>query len=85
MTIRENPVVRRCDGVPLCDLCLDGAGGECHTPGCIMWLNRAPDLAIREKIILFGGTVEGETKTFQQVVDEIPMELAKKIVQEFEP
>lgn len=32
--------------VLICSLCLDGAGGECHTPGCVMWLNRAPDLPI---------------------------------------
>lgn len=31
----------------LCDLCLDGAGGECHTPGCALWINRAPDLPLR--------------------------------------
>lgn len=32
----------------LCDLCLDGKGGECHSPGCSLWLNRAPDLSLRE-------------------------------------
>jgi hypothetical protein len=26
----------------VCDLCLDGAGGECHVPGCTYWLNDAP-------------------------------------------
>lgn len=31
----------------LCDLCLGGAGGECHVPGCALWLNRAPDLPLR--------------------------------------
>jgi hypothetical protein len=31
----------------LCDCCLDGAGGECHVPGCQLFLNRAPDLPIR--------------------------------------
>lgn len=30
----------------LCDLCIGGAGGECHVPGCALWLNRAPDMAI---------------------------------------
>ena len=30
----------------LCDLCLDGAGGECHVPGCALWINRAPDVAL---------------------------------------
>lgn len=33
----------------LCDFCLDGAGGECHVPGCALWMNRAPDVAIRWK------------------------------------
>ena len=33
----------------LCGPCLDGEGGECHTPGCAMWLNRAPDLSLRER------------------------------------
>lgn len=32
----------------LCDLCLDGKGGECHSPGCSLWLNRAPDLSLRD-------------------------------------
>lgn len=30
----------------LCSLCLNGEGGECHTPGCSLWLHRAPDTAI---------------------------------------
>lgn len=30
----------------LCDLCVGGAGGECHSPGCALWLKRAPDLAL---------------------------------------
>lgn len=28
--------------VYLCDLCVQGEGGECHTPGCALWINRAP-------------------------------------------
>jgi hypothetical protein len=31
----------------LCDLCLDGEGGQCHTPGCALWINRAPDISLR--------------------------------------
>lgn len=31
----------------LCELCLDGKGGECHSPGCALFLNRAPDVGIR--------------------------------------
>jgi hypothetical protein len=33
----------------ICDLCLDGAGGECHVPGCAMWISAAPDIPIRDK------------------------------------
>lgn len=36
--------------VTICSACLDGEGGECHTPGCLFWLNRAPDLGIRWKL-----------------------------------
>ncbi|KKL85207.1 hypothetical protein LCGC14_1957030 [marine sediment metagenome] len=45
-------------GMYMCEACLDGIGGECHTPGCILWINRAPDLAIRDTIIECGGTIE---------------------------
>lgn len=30
----------------LCDECVIGAGGECHTAGCAMWINRAPDIPL---------------------------------------
>lgn len=50
--------------IPMCDLCLDGAGGECHTPGCIFWINRAPDLPIRsDPRLLF-------VRPFQQDADK---------------
>lgn len=26
----------------VCQLCLRGAGGECHVPGCSFWLHDAP-------------------------------------------
>lgn len=26
----------------VCDLCLDGEGGECHVPGCAFWMHAAP-------------------------------------------
>lgn len=44
----------------LCDLCLDGAGGECHSPGCAMWINRAPDLPLRNNasVTVFGSPCE---------------------------
>lgn len=30
----------------LCSLCLLGEGGQCHTPGCSLWINRAPDIPV---------------------------------------
>lgn len=30
----------------LCGLCMTGKGGECHSPGCSLWINRAPDIPI---------------------------------------
>lgn len=38
----------------VCSACLDGEGGECHTPGCVLWLNRAPDLSLREGLTMHG-------------------------------
>lgn len=37
----------------LCALCVDGSGGECHVPGCALYMNRAPDtplLSAQEQI-----------------------------------
>lgn len=33
----------------ICDACLDGAGGECHVPGCLLWMSQAPDVPIRDR------------------------------------
>lgn len=33
----------------VCGDCLDGAGGECHTPGCALWISTAPDIRLRER------------------------------------
>lgn len=41
----DNTAVRTVK-IDLCDLCIAGKGGECHTPGCALWINRAPDLRI---------------------------------------
>ncbi len=30
----------------VCSYCREGAGGECHTPGCAFWANRAPDVPL---------------------------------------
>lgn len=52
---RAEPVLEIVTGTfHICSACLDGAGGECHTPGCVLWLKRAPDLAIRDSLQLRG-------------------------------
>ena len=27
----------------LCDDCLNGESGQCHVPGCALWMKTAPD------------------------------------------
>ncbi len=44
----------------LCADCLDGKGGECHTPGCALWMKRAPDVSIRSNV---------ESPSFQKQVE----------------
>lgn len=47
----DNVVVRvRRIALWLCDLCLAVAGGECHVPGCALFMNRAPDLAVAPEL-----------------------------------
>jgi hypothetical protein len=29
--------------VTICNLCLNGEEGECHTPGCVFWVCPAPN------------------------------------------
>lgn len=36
----------------MCELCIDGAGGECHVGGCAFFLNRAPDISIRHSCLV---------------------------------
>lgn len=26
----------------ICEPCIEGSGGECHTPGCAFWMRPAP-------------------------------------------
>lgn len=49
MATGDEPELERVT-IVLCSLCLDGRGGECHTPGCALWINRAPDLELRSKV-----------------------------------
>lgn len=53
--------------IQLCDLCVSGAGGECHSPGCAMWINRAPDLPLRFPMIL---CLESFTGDMQALFDK---------------
>jgi hypothetical protein len=46
----SEPAVRRVI-VNLCELCIAGAGGECHVPGCVLWINRAPDLPLHPELM----------------------------------
>jgi hypothetical protein len=32
--------------ISLCDACVAGEGGECHTPGCALWCKSAPDVKL---------------------------------------
>jgi hypothetical protein len=44
----------------LCTACLHGFGGECHTPGCAMWMSTAPDVEIVTKCEAFSILAEGD-------------------------
>jgi hypothetical protein len=44
----------------LCDLCLDGEGDECHTPGCSLWIHDVPKPALRgsQGVTILGPALE---------------------------
>ncbi len=35
----------------LCSLCLNGAGGQCHVPGCALWFKAAPDVPLWDYVV----------------------------------
>lgn len=37
--------------VSICELCLAGVGGECHVPGCAMFLQDAPDSPLAHEVL----------------------------------
>jgi hypothetical protein len=43
----------------LCALCLDGAGGTCHVPGCALCRNHAPDLPLTDEVVYLDPPAEG--------------------------
>lgn len=51
----------------ICRRCRAGEGGECHTPGCNLWLNRAPDIPLESDLTrqerIEAGAVELEVPT----------------------
>lgn len=49
-TPRESADEVRVYRLELCGRCVRGEGGECHTPGCALWMNRAPDVPILSKV-----------------------------------
>ncbi|KKK96708.1 hypothetical protein LCGC14_2660050 [marine sediment metagenome] len=65
----DEPRLCLVSGIYMCEACLDGAGGECHTPGCILWINRAPDLAIRATIIECGGKIEVLVSRLEELLE----------------
>ena len=46
--VREWMEQARLHEIYLCRYCISGAGGECHSPGCALFLNRAPDIPVTE-------------------------------------
>lgn len=36
----------------LCSLCLNGMGGQCHVPGCALWMKAAPDVPLWGQVVL---------------------------------
>lgn len=45
----------------LCEPCRTGEGGECHTPGCALWMNRAPDVPVDGRLLGIRAKLNGET------------------------
>lgn len=50
--------------LPICSACLDGEGGECHTPGCVFWINRAPDIPLRPNLEARGARISSTGTEF---------------------
>lgn len=57
-TVNDGEGLNIVNCIYICDGCLDGVGGECHSRGCAWWLCKAPGLPKRDHIILCGGTIQ---------------------------
>lgn len=53
----DEPKVNKVSDIYICDSCLDGKGGFCNTPGCVFIRKSAPDISIRDEILLSGGEI----------------------------
>ena len=78
-TDNDEPKVRRVI-VNLCEMCLNGAGGECHTPGCVLWLNRGPDLALHPELIEDAGDEAAELVTLRAELARVRERALKHLV-----
>ena len=54
--------------LPICSLCLGGAEGECHVPGCVFWMCPAPNAEQAERIRghAFGEIVKANADAFEE-------------------
>ena len=62
----------------LCSLCLRGAGGECHTPGCALWINRAPDLPLIDHPCVL--SIDGKGTHGRAAKEREPMQQARLVL-----
>lgn len=72
------PELNIVDGMRLCSQCLDGKGGICHAPGCMLIRCTAPDIPIRESIIEQGGSIIpdcGKEYTLEDPEPTVPPDL----------
>lgn len=53
----RDPTLNTVSGITVCDLCLDGRGGICYSPGCLFYLSSTPDVKIRGAIVASGGNI----------------------------
>lgn len=60
----------------LCELCISGEGGECHVPGCALWINRAPDLRIdtHPSFAVIPDTAAGDDTLRDQLIEVLVTE-----------
>jgi len=66
------------DKIHLCDACLDGEGGECHTPGCALIYSRAPDIPIRQTLFDYGAKVVDQ---FEEFTDDLEQEIISALAE----